>query len=159
MPGRTMPDTEPGARRVPTPTAPGLVQVLARLGAEHQRRRMAARGTGHLRPVHTLVLVPLLAGGRRASDLADRLGVSRQAVAQVVAVLEAGGLVERRDDPDDARAKLIVLTAAGRAALRDVRAENQALERHWAGLIGEERLGEFRRTLADLAAGGAPAPG
>ena len=44
-----------------------------------------------LRPLHAMLLVPLLGGGRHASDLAETLGVSRQAVAQVVTRLESRG--------------------------------------------------------------------
>ena len=103
-----------------------------------------------LRPAHSLLLVLLWGAGLRASELAQRIGVSRQAVAQVIATLERGGYVERVPDPGDARARLICLTAQGRAALRVMRSSAVALEQDWAARLGEERLAEFRATLLVL---------
>jgi DNA-binding MarR family transcriptional regulator len=133
-------------------TTPGLVLALGRLEGQRLRAGLEARGMAGLRPAHAAVLVPLLAAPRRASDLAELLGVSRQAVAQAVGGLEAGGYVAREPDPDDARAKRICLTAAGRAGLLAIGAAARALEREWAEGLGEERLAVFRQTLVDLAA-------
>jgi DNA-binding MarR family transcriptional regulator len=103
-----------------------------------------------LRPLHALLLIPLLRGGRRASDLAESLGVSRQAVAQVVTRLEEDGFLTRIADPGDARAKLVCLTPRGRAALRTMRASALALEDDWRRRLGPDRLAEFRDTLTIL---------
>ena len=103
-------------------TVPALVQALARSGTERLRADFAAQGMPGLRPLHAVLLVPLLGGGRHASDLAETLGVTRQAVAQVVTRLEQDGYLTRVTDPGDARAKLICLTPRGRAALRTMRA-------------------------------------
>jgi DNA-binding MarR family transcriptional regulator len=103
-----------------------------------------------LRPLHALLLVPLLGGGRHASDLAETLGVSRQAVAQVVTRLEREGYLTRITDPGDARAKLVCLTPRGRAALRTMRATALAVEDEWRQRLGAERLAGFRDTLITL---------
>jgi DNA-binding MarR family transcriptional regulator len=129
---------------------PGLVQLLARRGAERLRADFAAAGMPGLRPVHALLLVPLLGGGRHASSLAADIGVTRQAVAQVVATLERDGYVQRVTDPGDARAKLVCLTPRGRAALRAMRTSARATEEAWRQQLGDSRLAEFRATLLDL---------
>jgi DNA-binding MarR family transcriptional regulator len=134
-------------------TVPGLVQLLARHGAERLRADFAAAGMPELRPVHALLLVPLLGGGRHASSLAADLGVTRQAVAQVVATLERDGYVRRIVDPGDARAKLVCLTPRGRAALRAMRASALATEEGWRRQLGDSRLAELRAILLDLLAG------
>ena len=131
-------------------TVPALVQLLARSGAERLRGEFAAQDMGGLRPLHALLLVPLLGGGRHASDLAETLGVSRQAVAQVVTRLERGGYLTRITDPGDARAKLVCLTPRGRAALRTMRATALAVEDEWRQRLGAERLAGFRDTLITL---------
>ena len=131
-------------------TVPALVQLLARSGAERLRGEFAAQDMGGLRPLHALLLVPLLGGGRHASDLAETLGVSRQAVAQVVTRLEQGGYLTRITDPGDARAKLVCLTPRGRAALRTMRATALAVEDEWRQRLGAERLAGFRDTLITL---------
>jgi len=131
-------------------TIPALVQLLARSGAERLRGEFAAQDMGGLRPLHALLLVPLLGGGRHASDLAETLGVSRQAVAQVVTRLELDGYLTRIADPGDARAKLVCLTPRGRAALRTMRATALAVEDEWRQRLGAERLAGFRDTLITL---------
>jgi DNA-binding MarR family transcriptional regulator len=131
-------------------TIPALVQLLARSGAERLRGEFAAQDMGGLRPLHALLLLPLLGGGRHASDLAETLGVSRQAVAQVVTRLELDGYLTRIADPGDARAKLVCLTPRGRAALRTMRATALAVEDEWRQRLGAERLAGFRDTLITL---------
>ncbi len=133
-------------------TVQALVQLLARAGAERLRADFAAQGMTGLRPVHALLLIPLLGGGRHASSLAADLGVTRQAVAQVVATLERDGYVRRVTDPGDARAKLVCLTPRGRAALRAMRASAQGVEETWQQRLGAERLAEFREMLLTLLA-------
>ena len=134
-------------------TIPALVQLLALSGAERLRGEFAAQDMGGLRPLHALLLVPLLGGGRRASDLAETMGVSRQAVAQVVTRLELDGYLTRIADPGDARAKLVCLTPRGRAALRTMRATALAVEDEWRQRLGAERLAGFRDTLITLLSG------
>jgi DNA-binding MarR family transcriptional regulator len=133
-------------------TVPALVQLLARSGTERLRAGFAAQGMAGLRPLHALLLIPLIGGGRRASDLAGTLGVSRQAVAQVVTRLERDGYLKRVTDPGDARAKLVCLTPRGRAALRTMRAIALAVEHDWRERLGAEELARFRATLLALLA-------
>jgi len=75
---------------------------------------------------HVLVAV---AGepSRNQASIADALGLDRTVMTHTIDELEAAGLVERRLDPRDRRARQIVLTDAGRrevetgsAALREV---------------------------------------
>jgi DNA-binding MarR family transcriptional regulator len=124
--------------------------LLARSSTDRLRADFAEQGMAGLRPLHALLLIPLLGGGRHASDLAETLGVSRQAVAQVVTRLEGDGYLTRITDPGDARARLICLTPRGRAALRTMRTSARALEDDWRDRLGAERLAAFRDTLLTL---------
>jgi DNA-binding MarR family transcriptional regulator len=56
-------------------------------------------------------------GPLRQTTLAAELRFAARSVSQTVENLERDGLVERGPHPDDRRAKLVVLTAAGSAAL------------------------------------------
>ncbi len=129
------------------PTVPALVNLVAASGAPRLRVAFAAAGLDGIRPAQSLALVPLGAGGMHASDLADRLRVSRQAVAQAIAALERHGYVTRAADPGDARARVIELTPRGRQALRVMRSNAVDLEKRWQEVLGERRLGELRETL------------
>ena len=132
------------------PTVPALVNLVAASGAPHLRAAFAAAGLDGIRPAQAVALVPLAAGGLHASDLADRLKVSRQAVAQGIAALERNGYVTRVLDPVDARARMIELTPRGRQALRVMRSNALDLEKRWEQVLGQQRLGELRETLKML---------
>jgi DNA-binding MarR family transcriptional regulator len=132
------------------PTVPALVNLLAAARAPHLRAAFAAAGLDGIRPAQAVALVPLAVGGLHASDLADRLRVSRQAVAQAVAALERHGYVTRVPDPVDARARVIELTPRGRQALRVMRSNALDLEKRWQQVLGGQRLAEFRETLVML---------
>jgi DNA-binding MarR family transcriptional regulator len=132
------------------PTVPALVNLVAASGAPRLRAAFAAAGLDGIRPAQAVALVPLVAGGLHASALADRLRVSRQAVAQAVSGLERHGYVTRVPDPADARARIIELTARGRHALRVMRSNALDTEKRWQELLGENRLHELRETLVVL---------
>ncbi|WP_238305292.1 MULTISPECIES: MarR family winged helix-turn-helix transcriptional regulator [Mycobacterium] len=134
------------------PTVPALVQRLAAAGGPRLRAAFAAAGLDGIRPAQAVALVPLAAGGMHASDLADRLGVSRQAVAQAVTALEQHDYVTRLANPDDARTRVIELRPRGRQALRVMRSNAIELERRWEQILGRRRLDELRETIEMLLA-------
>ena len=146
---------------------PALVNQVARSGAPRLRAAFAAAGLDGIRPAQAVALVPLAAGGLHASDLADRLRVSRQAVAQAVVALERHDYVLRGPHPSDARARIIELTPRGRHALRVMRSTALDVEKGWRDALGEHRFGELRETLLALLSAetreapgvGFPAPG
>ena len=97
--------------------------------------RFAAAGFGDVRPAYGSVLLPLFEeDGLQMGELARRARLSKQTMTDMVRRLERDGLVERRPDPDDGRASLILLTARSRAfepiaqeVLRDLDLEVRAL--------------------------------
>ena len=129
---------------------PALLNQVAASGAPRLRAAFAAAGLDGIRPAQAVALVPLATGGLHASDLADRLRVTRQAVAQVVAALERHDYVVRGPHPSDARARIIELTPRGRHALRVMRSTALDLEKRWRDLLGERRFAELRETLLAL---------
>ncbi len=134
------------------PTVPALVQMVAATAAPRLRTAFAAAGLDGIRPAQSVVLVPLASGGLHASDLADRLRVSRQAIAQVIRTLEQQRYVTRVPDPVDARAQLIELTSRGRQVLQVIRSSAVDLEKRWQQTLGKQRLAELRTTLQTLLA-------
>ncbi len=72
--------------------------------------RVEAAGYAELRPMHGFVFQALRGDGMTSSELAERLGVTKQAAGQIVDDLAARGYVERRPHPAGGRRKLVVLT-------------------------------------------------
>src|SRR5215475_15208196 len=55
------------------------------------------------------------------SELAERLRITKQGAAQIVADMQRRGYVERQPHPDDRRAQRLTLTERGEAALTAAR--------------------------------------
>ncbi|MFI5728502.1 MarR family winged helix-turn-helix transcriptional regulator [Kribbella sp. NPDC051587] len=81
-------------------------------------RRLHAEGFDDISPRHGAVLAYLRADGIRATELARLSGQHKQVIGKSLDELEAFGYLERRPDPDDRRAKLIVPTSRGLAEMR-----------------------------------------
>jgi DNA-binding MarR family transcriptional regulator len=84
-------------------------------------------------------------GSATTADLARAELITPQAMGGLVAALEEAGYVVRRDDADDARRRLVALTAAGRKVL----AANRAARQRWlASVVAEQFDADEQRTLA-----------
>jgi DNA-binding MarR family transcriptional regulator len=94
-----------------------LLLRAARLFDEEGQLRARKQGLGDLRPAHLRLFPHIDWDGTRITELAERVGTTKQAVGQTVSELEAAGLLARRADPSDQRARLVVFTARGRSAL------------------------------------------
>ncbi|MFF7159208.1 MarR family transcriptional regulator [Streptomyces sp. NPDC008139] len=127
--------------------------LLAATGSlvEDIHNGVVALGYTDLRPTHGFVFSRLAPSGATVTEIAEHLGVTRQAASQIVDELERKGYVERRPHPDDARARLVVLTSQGWRCTRA--AEESAAEavQPWIELLGEERLLALRDELVRLA--------
>lgn len=130
-----------------------LLFKAARL-LDERALELAARRTGgpRMRRSHTSLLPHIDLAGTRITDLADRLGVSKQAASQLVDDLEAAGVLAREPDPDDARARRVVFTAQGRQGLLEGLALLRDMEAELAASIGDESMAELRRALLGILA-------
>ena len=91
----------------------GRLLLLARQDfLERLGRKLHGSGGGSF--LSRARLLPYLdVEGTRSTELARRMGVTKQAVARMVRELEDDGLLARDPDPDDRRAFRVVFTAAG----------------------------------------------
>jgi DNA-binding MarR family transcriptional regulator len=119
---------------------------------EHEMlARLAQAGLDMLAPRHLTVLRALDAGaGARASAIARDAGVTRQAVAQVVAELEQLGIVEQAPDATDARAKLVRYTTFGLDGYRRALAVFTEFEREHVELLGPTRIATLKQDLRSI---------
>ena len=62
--------------------------------------------------------------GTRLVDLARRAAMTKQSMSELVDQVERTGLIEKRPDPSDGRAKLVCFTRKGAAWLEAFSAEN-----------------------------------
>ncbi len=111
------------------------------------RSRLADQGLAELTTAESLVFPYLDRDGTRPAELARRLGITRQSAQSLVKGLEAKGLVELIDDPDDGRAKKITLTAAGRESVPLALETFEQLENELSKRIGAKRVAQLRDAL------------
>ncbi|MCX4468865.1 MarR family transcriptional regulator [Micromonospora sp. NBC_01655] len=113
---------------------------------------LAAQGHPELRPLHGFVLQAVGVEGTTATELGQRLGVSKQAAGKTVDRLVALGYLERADDPRDARRRLVRMTARGRDGLTRSAVVFDTLRDRWATTLGPERVAAIEDDLRTVAA-------
>jgi transposase len=86
---------------------PQLILKVGRLLDERAVQQMKKEGWANLTPAHTRLLPHVDLEGTRITELAERLGVTKQAVSQLVDDMERMGALVRVQDPSDGRAKLV----------------------------------------------------
>jgi DNA-binding MarR family transcriptional regulator len=94
------------------------------------------------------VLAGATQGTMSVAQIARTLGVTRQAVQRLTGLLEADGLAEYAENPAHQRAKLLAITAEGRAILDAIRVRQTV----WANALGAE-IGEDDRHKAQAVLG------
>jgi DNA-binding MarR family transcriptional regulator len=133
---------------------PVLLLSAARALVDGIDAGVRARGFADLRPAHGFAFARLAGDGATVGQLAEHLGVTKQAASQMVEDLVAKGYVERRAHPDDARARLIVLSAKGWACTRAADEAAAEVLRPWADALGSQRVAALRADLSRLAVPG-----
>ena len=110
---------------------------------------LQARGYDGLRSTHTTLLSNMDLAGSSVTEVAQRAGITKQAMGRLAAELEGAGFLRVAADPADARARVLTLTEAGHGLMRDSFEVIEALERRYADAIGTDRLAQV---LAGLTA-------
>lgn len=113
-------------------------------------RRLSEAGLEDLRVPHTHVSAYIEAGGTRPGRLAEMARMTPPAMGELIDDLVELGYVERIPDPDDRRAKLVLLTDRGRDAMAVGRRIIGEIEAEWAQAVGPERFEQFASTFDDL---------
>lgn len=113
----------------------------------------ALHGGGHpaIRPKHGAVFANIERDGIRATDLAQRAGIGKASMGELVDELEQLGYVERRPDASDRRAKLVVPTAAALEVTGLVHQFNRKLEARYRRQLGVRAYESLRASLLLLA--------
>jgi len=131
------------------PLLGSLLRLASQAMTEKLTAWIASSGFADIQPAHSAAIQPLweIPDGVRVTALARASRITKQSMSVLISDLEAAGYVERVDDPDDARAARVRLTARGRAYGKAVRAFARSIEADWAERIGAERVAELRATL------------
>ena len=87
---------------------------------------------------HIHITRHLAVEGARLTDLAQSAGMSKQAMGDLVSQCEAWGLVQRKPDSRDARARLVVFTPTGLAWLQAFKEAVAQAEAEFRAEVGDQ---------------------
>jgi MarR family transcriptional regulator, transcriptional regulator for hemolysin len=83
----------------------------------------------------------------RQKDLAAALSLDSSSVVRILNGLEGAGLIERREDAEDRRAKAIELTRQGHALVRQVEAVSEDVQREVLEGLAQDQVAVARQVL------------
>lgn len=123
-----------------------LFRTARRLN-DHALERVQAQTGLAIRASHTALFPLIELKGTRQSVLAERLGVSKQAVNKLVTELVEMGVLELLEDPDDARATLVHFSARKGRTLMDGLAMLASIDRELESTLGARQYRALREGL------------
>lgn len=135
-----------------TPSLLKLLTLATRAVEAELNDALRTRLAAELRPAHYAVFRYLDPGGSRVGELAEAAGMTQQSMGELLGQLERAGLVCRQVDPRDRRARQVVCTEAGLAAIQLAGERIARIEDRVRADVGEAGTVELRRLLTRVAA-------
>lgn len=123
-----------------------LIARLARVWRRESDQALSDHGLSYATAIPLLVL-SRQGENVRQGVLADELGIEGPSLVRLIDLLQEEGLVERREDPTDRRAKTLHLTKAGEAKVEET---NRVLRRVRASLLKDIGADELAITFETL---------
>jgi len=103
-------------------------------------------------PGSCLTILPYIdLEGTRSSEVANRAGMTKQAITQKMNQMEALGIIEKRLDPNDARAALVCYTELGISYLIKIHEIVELIEDKLGSELGEKKMRDLRFALEFMA--------
>ncbi|HEX8713361.1 MAG TPA: MarR family transcriptional regulator [Terracidiphilus sp.] len=131
-----------------------LIGALLRVPAEaiHRRiiRELNAAGFTELSQPHIAVFRYPSPDGVRPGVLAERAGMSKQAMNRLLGTLEDSGYLMRSDSPDEGRARIVHFTRRGHAAYAKAIQVLREIEREWSAELGPKDFKQLKKLLLRL---------
>ncbi len=118
---------------------------------EEARQLVLRDGEDGLRPSQLRVIdsVPR-EGGITVTELAERVGMTKQGIGQFVTQLAQDGYLVTESDPDDRRVRIVRRTRLGHEATLRLAGVLRGLEQDWADRVGKQRYRDFRVVLDEI---------
>ena len=128
-----------------------LIGALLRVPAQSIQRRIIqelnAAGFDELSVPHMAVLQFPGPDGVRPGTLAERAGMSKQAMNRLLGSLEDLGYLVRNDAPGEGRARVVRFTRRGHAAYAKIHHILRDIEREWSAELGPKDFAQLKALL------------
>jgi DNA-binding MarR family transcriptional regulator/catechol 2,3-dioxygenase-like lactoylglutathione lyase family enzyme len=140
--------TESEARYYATPT---LIRAARGTYARSMRAQLHAIGVDDLPRNGLFLLAGIASAGADRQDMTAELGITKQAVSQLIDTLVSRGYVSRQPDPDDGRRIALTLTERGEQVLQTAAEGVEAVDAQLRDRVGAEQIESMRSALRALA--------
>ena len=128
-----------------------IIKVLGLL-FEQARQVILGDGPDSLRPSQFRVIDAVPPdGGITVSELAERVGMTKQGIGQFVTQLTEAGYLVTEATAEDRRMRIVRRTRVGSETTQQLAGSLRELEQHWAARVGQRRYREFRAILDEIA--------
>ncbi|HEX3721469.1 MAG TPA: MarR family winged helix-turn-helix transcriptional regulator [Nitrolancea sp.] len=134
---------------LPDNMVPFLLMASFRGLIDDLHHRLAENGFGGVRAIHGMAM-QAIGAGCTTTELARRLGVSKQAAAKTIQSLTALDLIATSTNPHDRRERRISSTVRGAAMLAESGRILTDIVRTWRDSLGDDAIDETIRTLASV---------
>jgi DNA-binding MarR family transcriptional regulator len=134
------------------PNVARSLMVASRAHTAAVTARLALRGYDDFPFASASLLWLMDEGGTRSTVLAQRAGVTKQAMSQLVRLMERQGYLEQVSDQTDTRAKVVRMSKRGEAVKTACVEVREELNRKLAGALGMNEAARLEENL-DAAAG------
>jgi DNA-binding MarR family transcriptional regulator len=133
---------------------PPLIGALLRFPSQAIHRRLIGdlnkAGFDDLRLPHIAVLQYPDPDGSRPSELAERAGISKQAMNQLLQSLEQLGYIRRVPDERDRRARIVRFTKRGRRVWNKIYEILVEIESEWRATLGANHFDRLKSLLYEV---------
>ncbi len=131
-----------------------LIGALLRVPAQAIHRRLIqelnAAGFTELRLPHIAVFQYPGPDGVSPGTLAERAGISKQAMNQLLGSLEETGYIVRADAPQNGRTRVVRFTKRGRAAYTRIVGILGKVEQEWSRELGARPFAQLKELLSKV---------
>jgi len=135
-------------------TRPDLAAMLVRLARQTVAAEQPVLAAHGLSMWGYIVLTALdYSSIRTQAALAEAIGADKTRIIPTLDELQERGYIERSPDPDDRRARLLAITAAGRSVKNAAQRDIQRGEERWLGQLSANDRDVFLRVLRQLTFG------
>jgi DNA-binding MarR family transcriptional regulator len=130
-------------------TAVSVLRLASQL-VDGIQEGLVRRGFDDVRPAHGFAFVRISEGDATTADVAEHLGITKQAAGQLVEYLVDHEYVMRRPDERDARARLLLLTKRGHACTAAAEASAAETVDGWTSQLGSPGFAQLQAALITI---------
>lgn len=121
-----------------------------RLAVDELHNELAKIGFDDVKPSHGFIFQKLSWGSATGNEIAEHMGITKQAASVTIDYLEQHGYVTRAPHPSDRRGKQVVLTERGWQCIRATEAIFAAIEKRWVDTLGHEEMERLRSSVRQI---------